>query len=112
MLAVVWCRRLWDRPEYLNALLSSAQQRAVTWVRAQKRHHGTSWGRPSLGSLLQGFFDFYSDLMTEWVLGKRRWAEVGLCSTTRSTQCMCMCIVPAQAVPSSMASSSLVVVVC
>lgn len=73
-LATVCCRRLWDRPEYLSALLSAVQQRAVTWVRAQKRHHGTSWGRPSLGSLLQGFFDFYSDIMTSWVLGKRRWA--------------------------------------
>lgn len=82
MAAVLTCpslgrRRLWDRPEHLQRLLDAARGRVWAWVQGQQQQQGQAWGCCSLGELLQGFFVFYQDLFSDWLLGKRRCVQAG-----------------------------------
>lgn len=70
-------RRLWDRPEHLQQLLDAARGRAWAWVQGQQQQQGQAWGCCSLRELLQGFFVFYQDLFSDWLLGKRRCVHAG-----------------------------------
>jgi hypothetical protein len=78
------CRRLWDNPRFLDSLLMAAEQRAAAWEQHQQQHKGAAWAQWDLGELLHGFFSYYSNLFTDWLLRQRRYVlAVGTEVSTR-----------------------------